>query len=81
MIKTTISQYDSSTLVSASYSYEHKTLLVQFKHGTYLYKDVTAEDFETFNSAKSQGKALNEVIKGTYEFDKITEDITNLHTI
>ena len=71
MITSTISHYNSSTLKSAAYNYEHKTLLVHFNHGSYLYKDVQAADWNLFNLAESQGKALNEFIKPNYEFEKI----------
>lgn len=71
MIKSTHSHYDSSTVKSAAYNYEHKTLTVHFSHATYVYRGVVASDFESFNSAQSQGKALNEFIKGKYEFEKI----------
>jgi hypothetical protein len=73
MIKSTTSQYDSSTLTSASYNYEHKTLLVHFNHGSYLYKEVETVDWNLFNLATSQGKALNEYIKGKYEFEKVED--------
>lgn len=78
MIKSTISHYDSSTLKSAAYNYEHKTLLVHFNHGSYLYKDVEATDWNLFNLAESQGKALNQFIKGKYEFEKIHNEDTSL---
>jgi hypothetical protein len=78
MIKSTISHYDSSTLKSAAYNYEHKTLLVHFNHGSYLYKDVEATDWNLFNLAESQGKALNQFIKGKYEFEKIHNEETSL---
>jgi hypothetical protein len=76
MIKSTHSQYNSSTLTSAAYNYEHKTLTVHFNHGSYVYYGVEAKDFESFNSAESQGKALNEFIKGKYEYEKINEVVT-----
>jgi len=77
MVKSVIAQYDSTTIKSASYNYEHKTMLVQFGHATYLYRGVTKEDFFAFNNADSQGRALNEIIKPKYEFEKIhtAEDI------
>ena len=78
MIKSTISHYDSSTLKSAAYNYEHKTLLVHFNHVSYLYKDVEATDWNLFNLAESQGKALNQFIKGKYEFEKIHNEETSL---
>lgn len=74
MITSTISHYNSSTLKSAAYNYEHKTLTVHFNHASYVYHNVEAQDFEAFNTAESQGKALNEFIKPKYEFDKIHED-------
>ena len=73
MITSTISNYDSSTLKSAAYNYEHKTLLVHFNHGSYLYKEVENVDWNLFNLATSQGKALNEYIKGKYEFEKVED--------
>lgn len=74
MITTTHSHYDSSTVKSAAYNYEHKTLTVHFNHATYTYKDVSAEDWNLFNLAKSQGSALNDFIKHNYEFEKINAD-------
>tara|TARA_B110000285_G_C14859189_1_gene483708 strand:- start:436 stop:627 length:192 start_codon:yes stop_codon:yes gene_type:complete len=44
---------------------------VHFKHATYIYDEVTLEDFLAFESAESQGKALNTFIKGKYEFNKV----------
>jgi hypothetical protein len=75
MIKSLIAQYDSSTVQSAAYNYEHKTLTVHFNHASYLYKGVSAADFEAFHTAESQGKSLNEVIKPKYSFEKINEVI------
>lgn len=75
MIISTISQYDSSTLKSAAYNYKHKTLTVHFNHASYVYNGVSSEDFEAFNGAESQGKALNEVIKGKYDYEKINEEV------
>ena len=37
----------------------------------YEYIGVSVEDYNSFVSADSQGKALNEIIKGKYEFKKI----------
>lgn len=74
MITTTHSHYDSSTVKSAAYNYEHKTLTVHFNHAAYTYKDVSAEDWNLFNLAKSQGSVLNDFIKPNYEFEKINAD-------
>lgn len=71
MITTTSSQYNSSTLKSASYNFETKVLLVNFNFATYLYKDVAELDWNLFNTAKSQGIALNTYIKNKYEFEKV----------
>lgn len=71
MVTSTISQYDSSTLKSGAYNFKHKTLLVQFNHASYLYKDVSELDWNLFNTAKSQGIALNAYIKDKYEFEKM----------
>lgn len=49
-------------------------LYVTFKNGsTYVYKDVTFEDYILFiggGTDASQGKTLNKVIKSKYEFEK-----------
>jgi hypothetical protein len=76
MKTSTSSTYDSSTVVSASYNYQFKTLAVQFEGATYVYLDVEPADFDTFNNAESQGIALNEVIKPKYQFNKLSADGT-----
>ena len=55
-------------------NFKHKTLTVHFNHASYVYSDVNVEDWNAFNSAESQGKALNEFIKGKYEYEKLHED-------
>lgn len=74
MITSAISHYNSSTLKSASYNYEKKSLLIHFNGASYLYKEVDTEDWHLFNTADSQGMALNQYIKGKYEFEKINEE-------
>lgn len=50
-------------------------LFVTFKNGTrYVYKNVRFEDYVLFvagGTDASQGKALNKVIKGKYEYEKL----------
>ena len=73
--------YDSTML---SYSemredeFENKgELIIIFKNGTaYSYKDVSFEDYLIFlggGTDASQGKTLNKIIKGKYEYEKITD--------
>lgn len=76
MIKTQTNVYDSSTVESSTYIYETKELFVTFKFGTYRYFDVTPEDYLTFSTDKSQGIALNTLIKGVYKYEKLEDDIT-----
>ena len=80
MITSTHSHYDSSTVKSAAYNYKHKTLTVHFNHATYLYEGVSVDDWNKFDTAKSQGIALNDFIKGKYNFEKIneTEKVANI---
>jgi len=73
MITSATSHYDSSTLTSAAYNFKHKTLTIHFNHASYVYSGVNVEDWNAFNSAESQGKALNEFIKGKYEYEKLHE--------
>ena len=74
MRTSTTSHYNSSTLTSAEYDFKAKTLIVNFNHASYLYNDVEHADFEAFNQADSQGKALNQFIKGKYEYDKLVDE-------
>ena len=80
MITVQNNTYNSSTVESSSYNYEHKILTVHFNHATYVYKDVEVVDYLAFANAQSQGRALNETIKGKYSFEKInsTEKVENI---
>lgn len=74
MITTQTNVYDSSTVEASTYNFKTGELLVTFKHTTYLYKDVNEIDYRTFAEDPSQGKALNSLIKGKYEFEKLEDD-------
>ena len=71
MIKSQTNMYDSSTIEASTYNFSTKELFVSFKHATYLYRNVEANDYLTFANEKSQGIALNSIIKGKYEFEKL----------
>ena len=73
MITSTTSHYKSSTIDSATYNVADKTLTIYFKWATYVYEAVDQDTWNKFNSADSQGKALNEFIKGEFEYAKYTE--------
>ena len=75
MVLTQTNHYDSSLVKSSSYNYKEQILTVHFQSSTYVYRNVDAVDYNSFVSADSQGKALNEFIKGKYEFEKINEDL------
>lgn len=77
MIKTQTNVYDSSTVEASTYDYRTKELFVSFKHGTYLYKEVSEVDYLAFANDKSQGVALNRVIKGNYKFEKLEDELTS----
>jgi len=47
-------------------------LTVHIDHATYVYEGVSVEDYNSFSTASSQGRALNEYIK-KYDFQKINE--------
>lgn len=74
MIKVQNNTYNSSTVQASSYNYTEMILTVHFNHATYVYQNVTVEDYNKFANADSQGRALNEFIKGKYTFAKINED-------
>lgn len=71
MIRSQTNTYDSSTVEASTYDYTRQELFVTFKHATYLYLQVTKEDYELFCGAESQGKALNQFIKPKYEAQKL----------
>mgnify|MGYP006074371423 CR=1 FL=1 len=75
MITSTTSQYKSSTINSATYNSIDKTLTVVFKWATYVYEAVDQDSWDKFNLADSQGKALNEHIKGNFEYAKYEEKV------
>ena len=65
--------YDSSNILASKYVVATKKLAIIFKGGRqYLYHDVKREDYNTFESAESQGKILNVTIK-KYKAEKIDE--------
>jgi hypothetical protein len=73
MIKTQTNFYDSSTVKASTYESESKTLYVVFEHATYRYAAVPSEIYQEFANATSQGIALNELIKGKYDYVKLEE--------
>lgn len=75
MVTSTTSHYKSSTINSATYNFADKTLTVDFKWATYVYEAVDVATWVNFNSADSQGKALNDYIKGEFEYAKYEEKV------
>lgn len=72
--------YDSSNIVYSECDdklNDLKTLRVTFKNGgTYEYKNVDVNDYVLFMSGGidgSNGKTLNKVIKGKYEFERLED--------
>ena len=56
--------YLSSNILASKYNTINKKLAIIFKGGRqYLYHDVKREDYNVFESAESQGKILNSLIK------------------
>lgn len=74
------SVYDSSNVLGAEYNKMDATLTIYFKRGAnYSYYNVKESDFQRFDTAESQGKALNEVIKkGDYRYQR-NEDTDPTH--
>ena len=73
MITTQINMYDSSTVESSTYNFKTKDLFVNFKHGTYIYRNVNEVDYRAFANDPSQGKALNSLIKGKYDYEQLQD--------
>lgn len=74
MITTQTNVYNSSTIEASTYNFKTGDLFVTFKHATYIYKGVNEVDYRTFANDKSQGKALNSLIKDKYEYEKLEDD-------
>jgi hypothetical protein len=72
MINVQTNTYKSSTVEASTYDFNTKQLIVTFKNAAYAYQDVKAEDYIAFRDAESQGKALNQYIKG-YTYEKIED--------
>lgn len=73
MITAQTNVYDSSTVEASTYNFKTKDLFVTFKHATYVYRNVNDVDYITFANDPSQGKALNSLIKGKYEYEQLEE--------
>ncbi len=73
MYKTQTNFYDSTTVKASTYEVESKTLYVVFGHATYRYTLVPSDVYQEFANATSQGIALNELIKGKYDYVKIDQ--------
>jgi|TARA_B110000908_G_C10218245_1_gene433892 hypothetical protein len=74
MITKTTNVYNSSLVKESVYDFETKQLIVFFPSAEYHYHGVSAGDYNEFANADSQGKALNEIIKGNYEFTKLEKE-------
>lgn len=65
-------EINSSNLKSASYDTETSLLTIVFNNGSiYEYENVPWEMFTKFRMNESQGKFLNQKIKGTYSYTKV----------
>ena len=60
---------NSSNVVAVGY--DKQKLYVEYRRGTYVYKDVPKEKYDALLKAKSKGKYLCANIKGTYDFERI----------
>ena len=63
----------SSSIASAGYNKETKTLEIEFNSGAvYEYLDVDEDVFKSMKAADSAGKYFNMNIKNSYEFNKVS---------
>jgi len=70
----TYSTENSSRITGMTYDTETNELKIDFKRGgTYIYKQVPKEVFDTLKTSPSVGKAINTlIIGGGYEYKKET---------
>jgi len=65
-------QVNSSAIISMSYKFEEKTLLVKFIGGRkYVFNNVSTEIFFGLKHSESIGKFFNKMIKGNYKFETL----------
>ena len=63
--------YESSTIKSSEYNFKTNVFTIFFKSSSiYDYTNVDILDYQKFRDSDSQGKTLNEIIKGKYEYKK-----------
>ena len=60
---------NSSNVVAVGY--DKQKLYVEYRRGTYVYKDVPKEKYDALLKAESKGKYLCANIKGNYDFERI----------
>jgi len=66
-------EFDSSIIATCTYNHLTKTLRVEFKNKSiYEYYDVDEESFLKFKYAESQGHAISDIIKGKFDYRKLT---------
>ena len=74
MIQIQTTTVKSSTIDSLYYAKEDGLLVVTFKNGTtYSYYNVVLEDYLALITSESIGKAMNQIIKGKYNYAKHEE--------
>lgn len=70
--ETDLSSYNSSNVKYSIYSQKTQMLQVIFSDGSaYVYSEVPMKTYSQFKTAKSQGKALNELIKHKFPYVKM----------
>jgi len=62
---------NSSNLRGVHYEPNTQTLTVQFKSGTYEYKDVPVDTYTGLLNADSKGKYMNQNVIGKFESKKL----------
>lgn len=67
-----ISFVPSSNIKAISYDVDEMLLIVSFKKSAYVYKLVPEDVAIGFESAPSAGDYLNEFVKPTYEFERVS---------
>lgn len=78
--ETDLSSYNSSNVKYSIYSQKTQMLQVIFADGSaYVYSEVPMKTYSQFKTAKSQGKALNELIKHKFPYVKMEKhDIVHI---
>lgn len=71
MKKNNIEMWDVNSSNVVAVGWNENNLYVDYKRGSYVYKNVPESTFDHLLSAESKGKFMNTNVKGKYDYEYI----------